>query len=103
MTVRTRIAILLERMERPQAIDPKAGGLHYVLVRSVGRSAFAQLIERGLKSASEFFGWAGTPIVEEVNHRLSAGHVIMDRNHVQTVGTECFQNRCHLLRQHGDV
>src|SRR3954454_14455752 len=64
------------------------------LVPGVGRSTFAQLTQCGLKPAGELLGWTGTPIVEEEDRRLSAGHVIVDRDNVQTIGPEGFQNGC---------
>jgi len=41
--------------------------------------------------------------MEEVHRGLSAGHVIVDRDHVQPVGTESLEDRCHFLREHCDV
>jgi len=47
----------------------------------------AELLQRGFESSSEFLRRARSPVVKEIDRRLS-GHVTVNRDYVQTVRAE---------------
>jgi hypothetical protein len=45
----------------------------------------------------------GAVIVQEDDHGLHAGHVMVDGDDVDAVGAQRLQHRRHLVLQHGDI
>ena len=61
---------------------------------------FAQFVQCGFESGSQFLGRAGSPVMKEVYCRLAADHVVMNGDDVQAVRTQRFQHRRDFVRQH---
>src|SRR5215813_8967109 len=55
-------------------------------------AAFAELVESGFESGREFFGGPSAPIVQEDDYGPIAGHVVMNRDNVETIFAESFEN-----------
>src|SRR5438270_2024738 len=76
--------------------------------RSVGvvdhrRLLLPELVEGRLETGSELLDWSRSPVMQEIDRRLSRRHVIVNRHDIQTVSSKRLQDRCNFLGQHGQV
>jgi hypothetical protein len=66
-------------------------------VPGVGLRWFSQFIQGRLESRRKLLGGSCTPVVQEIDRRLAARHVVVNGYNVQAVAPERLQNRRDLL------
>src|SRR5262249_47328767 len=69
------------RRRRPQIPTPTSDRS----LLAPGGAALPELIEGGFESGRELIRGAGAPVVQEIDRRLNAEHVLMNRHHIQAV------------------
>src|SRR6266700_4066478 len=66
-------------------------------------SFFAEFVQGGLEACRKLLSRAFAPVVEEDDQRPRADHMVMNGDHVQTVGAERLHYRRYLILQHRHV
>src|SRR6266404_4254419 len=64
------------------SLRSSAGALMGRRTFRAGCFALTQLVQRSLEGTGELLGRACSPVMQKINRRLGAGHVVMNRYHV---------------------
>ena len=83
---------------------PGSPSVRFTIHRAqLSSAAFGEFVQSSFEFCCQFICRPSSPVVEEDDHRLCVSHVVVDRNHVESMAPERLQHRRHFCFQHRDV
>src|SRR2546425_5314710 len=74
-----------------------------LVIRLVCGLALAELVECSLEARSQLVSRAPAPVMEENDHGVGSGHMVVDSDHVQAVLSQRLQHRSDFALEHRNV